>query len=149
MITAIAVAATAAVVGIVAALIQRRTQAHALPARMGPTVPGQLHRRDFVRPDAEWLVVLFSSTTCETCATVWSKCQPLESESVAVQNVTYQNDRALHDRYAIDSVPLVTVADSEGVVLSSFAGPIGASELWAAVAAVRDAGTATRPGSAE
>lgn len=145
MITAIAVAVTAAVVGAAAALVQQRARARSAPARTGFTAPEQLHRGDFERPDAEWLVVLFSSKTCETCAAVWAKCQPLDSESVAVQNVAYQTDKALHDRYAIEAVPLVTIADRAGVVRSSFAGPIGASELWAAVAAVRDG--ATRPDS--
>ena len=61
----------------------------------------------------------------------------MASDDVAVSDVEWQARKDLHDRYAIDAVPLLVIADREGVVRRSFAGPVTATDLWAAVAAVR------------
>ena len=44
----------------------------------------------------------------------------------------------IHERYRIDAVPLVVIADERGVVRTSFLGPVTATDLWAGVAAARD-----------
>lgn len=124
----------------IAAVVQRRQRA-AAPVRTGYAVPQQLRRDDFARPDAEWLVVVFTSATCNTCAGVWDKARHLESPAVAVQEVEHVADRALHDRYAIEAVPTTLVVDAEGVVAASFLGPVTATDLWAAVAEARDPGS--------
>jgi hypothetical protein len=124
----------------VAAAIRARTRPPA-PTRTGWAAPDQLDRQDFERPDAEWLVVLFSSDTCLACAGTWEKVELLESADVAVQDVSFQADRGLHERYAIDAVPVVVVADAEGVVRSRFVGPPSAADLWASVAELRSPGT--------
>lgn len=105
-------------------------------------VPQLLDRRDFVRPDADWLVAVFTSATCDTCAGVWERAQHLESDSVAVQELEVSTEKHLHERYRIDGVPTLVVADDDGVVQHAFLGPVTSAELWAAVAA-------TRSGSAE
>jgi hypothetical protein len=46
--------------------------------------------------------------------------------------------KALHERYRIEGVPLLLIADAAGVVRRSFAGPVSATDLWAAVAAARE-----------
>ena len=74
-----------AIVAVAVALVVQRRQPAAAPVRTGYNVPGQLHRPDFTRPDAAWLVVVFSSATCETCAGVWDKVQVLGSDAVAGQ----------------------------------------------------------------
>ncbi len=124
----------------VAALLQRRQRPDA-PVRTGYAVPAQLDRADFARPDASWLVAVFTSATCDTCQGVWERAQPLGSEAVAVQEIEYQADRALHDRYAIGAVPTTLVVDATGVVASSFLGPVTATDLWAAVAEAREPGS--------
>jgi hypothetical protein len=137
----IAIAAGLAVLALlVAAAIQRRQRPPA-PIRTGYAVPAQLDRADFVRPDAPWLVAVFTSATCGTCQGVWERAQPLESEAVAVQELEHGRDRALHDRYEIDAVPATLVADAEGVVVASFVGPVTATDLWAAVAEAREPGS--------
>ncbi len=125
----------------VAAVLQRR-QRPAAPVRTGYAVPAQLDRTDFDRPNAPWLVAVFTSATCNTCQGVWERAQPLASAVVAVQEVEYQADRALHDRYAIEAVPTTLVLDADGVVAASFLGPVTSTDLWAAVAAARDPGDA-------
>ncbi len=130
----------ATVAAVVAAVISRR-QTPAAPADTGYHVPPQLHRPDFDRPDADWLVVVFTSATCNTCAGMWDKARHLESDAVAVQDVEVGARKDLHDRYGIDGVPTTVVADAEGVVRSSFLGPATATDLWAALAELREPGT--------
>ena len=45
---------------------RRRPQA---PTQRRWAVPDQLDRADFERPGAPWLVAVFSSETCDSCAT--------------------------------------------------------------------------------
>lgn len=135
----VVVVVIAAVAAVVATLVQRRTSG--APAPTGYHVPMQLHRQDFVRPDAPWLVVVFTSATCSTCQGVWDKVQHLGSAAVAVEEVEVSAARGLHERYAIDGVPTTVVADREGVVRASFLGPATATDLWAAVAELREPGS--------
>ena len=124
----------------VAAVVQRRQRSDA-PVRTGYAVPAQLDRDDFVHPDAQWLVAVFTSATCNTCQGVWERAQPLASGAVAVQQVEHQADRHLHDRYEIEAVPTTLVAGPDGVVSASFLGPVTATDLWAAVAESREPGS--------
>jgi thioredoxin-related protein len=68
---------------------------------------------------------------------VVEKARVSESREVAVREIEYTSNRALHDRYAIDAVPTLVIADHEGIVRKSFQGPVTATDLWAAVAEVR------------
>jgi Thioredoxin len=123
-----------------AAVLQRRQRPDA-PVRTGYAVPAQVDRGDFARPDAAWLVAVFTSATCTTCRGVWERAQPLASDAVVVQEIEHQADRALHDRYGIEAVPTTLVVDAEGVVAASFLGPVTATDLWAAVAEAREPGS--------
>ncbi len=137
IILAIALASVALVV---AAVLQRR-QRPASPVRTGYAVPEQVDRSDFARPEAPWLVAVFTSATCDTCRGVWERAQPLESDAVVVQELEYQAERELHTRYAIEAVPSTLVIDVEGVVRKSYLGPVTATDLWAAVAEAREPGS--------
>ena len=66
-----------------------------------------------MRPEAPWLVAVFTSSTCDTCAGVWERAELLTSDQVATQRVDFQTDKALHERYNIDGVPTLVVADAE------------------------------------
>lgn len=134
-------AALAAVAVVVAWAIQRR-QRPAAPVRTGYSVPTQVDRADFDRPEVPWLVVVFTSATCDVCAGVWDRVRPLASTEVVVQEVEYGARRDLHDRYRVEAVPSVLVVGPDGVVMRSFLGPVTAADLWAAVAEAREAGTA-------
>jgi hypothetical protein len=121
---------------VIALIVERRRPAP--PTQPTWAVPSQLDRDDFDRPDAPWLVAVFTSATCETCANVVIKVRPLESTDVAIQEVEAVARRDLHQRYAIDAVPMLIVADAEGVVRGSLVGPASAEEIWLAVSDVRD-----------
>ncbi len=135
----VAVALAALALG-VAALLQRRQRTDA-PVRTGYAVPAQLDRADFPRPDAPWLVAVFTSATCDTCAGVWDRARHLESAAVAVVELEHVAARALHERYAIEAVPTTLIVDAAGVVQRSFLGPVTATDLWAAVAEAREPGS--------
>lgn len=124
----------------VAAVLQRRRADPPVRARNWE-VPAQLDRTDFDRPEAPWLVVVFSSATCSTCADVVTKADVLASDDVAVQNAEADRDGELHRRYGIEAVPIVVIADGDGVVRSSFVGPVSSTHLWAALAELREPGS--------
>jgi hypothetical protein len=137
-----------AVAVVVAVVLQRRRAAP--PARSAWHVPIQLDRADFDRPDAPWLVAVFTSATCDSCAGVWERAVPLDAGPdgpVVVQQVEAVADRELQRRYGIDAVPLVVLADAAGIVRWHVTGPVTATDLWAAVAEARDPGS-TPPGCA-
>lgn len=131
------IAAVIVVVAVVVALVARSRRPDA-PTQPGRAVPTQLDRADFDRPEAPWLVAVFTSATCHTCADVAAKAAVLASDDVAVVQAEWPTRKALHERYRIDGVPLLVIADAAGVVRRSFAGPVSATDLWAAVAAARD-----------
>jgi hypothetical protein len=140
-------AALAAVIVVVALVLQRRRpDAPSRAATVEP--PAQLDRADFVSPAAPWLVVVFTSATCSTCAKVWSTAEVLASDEVAVQQVEATRDAELHRRYRIEAVPIVVVADAAGVVRRSFMGPVSSTHLWAALAELREPGSVP-PGCGE
>jgi hypothetical protein len=117
---------------IVARLLERRRPAP--PTRDAYPVPAQLDRLDFPRPDAPWLFVLFSSRTCDSCGPMVSRVCSLESETVATVQVEAQADKAIHERYRIEGVPMVVLADADGVVRAGFVGSVDAWELEEALA---------------
>jgi hypothetical protein len=120
-------------VAVAAALVLERRKP-AAPTRDAYPVPAQLDRLDFPRPEAPWLFVLFSSSTCDSCGPMATRVRGLESEAVATVEVEAQADKELHRRYRIEGVPMVVVADREGVVRSGFVGSVDSWELEAALA---------------
>jgi hypothetical protein len=133
-----------AVAAAVALVLERRKPAP--PTQSHYEVPTQLDRADFEGADRPWLVAVFTSATCDSCAKVVPKARVLESAEVAVTEVPYQSRKDLHRRYAVDVVPLLVVADPEGVVQASFIGNMSATDLWAAVAEARQPGSSPEPG---
>ena len=140
----IAIAAGILVVVLVIALLLRR-RAPAPPPRDVYPVPRQLDRRDFPRPDAPWLVALFSSTNCESCRGLPHKIAALESSEVATCEIEAATRGDLHRRYEIAAIPMTIVAGADGVVRRAFVGAFTATDLWAAVADARAPGSTPEP----
>jgi hypothetical protein len=139
LLIALALVAGAVVVAVV--LQRRRPDA---PSRPAFSIPAQVDRVDFARPQAPWLVAVFTSATCDTCAGVWDRARHLDAGAdgpVVVQELEVGAEKALHERYGIDAVPLVLIADADGVVVRHFLGPVTATDLWAAVAEAREPGS--------
>lgn len=132
------VAAMAVALSIALVLKRRKSDA---PTQAGFEIPIQIDRNDFEDPHSPWLVVVFTSATCHTCTDVVTKAEVLSSSEVAVQRIDYTVNPALHKRYRIDAVPLLVIADVDGVVQKGFIGPLKAQDLWAAMAECRDPGS--------
>jgi hypothetical protein len=128
----------------IAWLLERRRPS--APPRDVYPVPRQLDRDDFPRPDAGWLVALFSSTTCDSCEGLPAKIAVLESGDVATCEVEFHEQGELHRRYEISGIPTTVVADADGVVRAAFVGVFTATDLWAAVAEARVPGSTPEPG---
>ncbi len=131
---------------IAAQLVARRRRSDPPTQRRSP-MPSQLDRADFEATG--WLVAVFTSDTCSTCADVVRKAEVVRSDEVTVQTISYQGAKALHERYDIDVVPMLLIADGEGVVRRGFIGPVTATDLWAAVAEARDPGSMPSGGCAD
>ena len=143
LLLALAIVVVAAVV----ALIARRRRVPDAPTQTTHQVPDHLDRGDFAplvdeaSRGAEWLLVVFTSATCHTCADMATKAKVLAGPQVAVVEVEYAAQRDLHQRYRIDAVPTTVFADAAGVVRASFLGRVSATDLWAEVAEVREPGS--------
>jgi hypothetical protein len=132
------VAAMVVAIAVASVLKRRKTDA---PTQAGFEIPIQVDRNDFEQPHTPWLVAVFTSATCHTCADVATKAEVLSSSEVAVQRIDYTLNPALHKRYRIDAVPLLVIADGDGVVHKGFVGPLKAQDLWAAMAECRNPGS--------
>jgi hypothetical protein len=133
------IAAAIVAVAVAVAVVVRRRRPDA-PAQVSRSVPSQLDRSDFDHPDATWLCVVFTSATCDSCAAALTAARALAASSeddVAVVDVPYQTRRELHARYGVDAVPLLVIADQDGVVRAGRFGPVDGDELAAAFAAAR------------
>ena len=135
--TRLVIVGAVVVVALLINLWQRKRRVDA-PTQGAGEVPSQVDRADFVRPEAPWLVLAFTSATCQTCSDIERKVRVLETNNVAIQILEYTTERALHARYKIDAVPTVLMADPNGAVQANFLGPVSATDLWAALARVRD-----------
>jgi hypothetical protein len=142
LLIALAIVVVAALVALV---LRRRARVDA-PTQARHVAPSQVDRADFPGEDHEWLLAVFSSATCATCADVVRKAQVTASAAVAVAEIEWSANRALHDRYEIDAVPTTLLADRQGVVRATFLGPVTATDLWAAIAEARDPGSSPEPG---
>ncbi len=131
------------VVGVIAWFLQRRPP-EAPPRDVYP-VPKQLDRADFPHSEARWLVALFSSAACDSCRGLGAKLTPLASADVAVCEIGAEDQGALHRRYELAAIPTTVVADADGVVRRAFVGAFTATDLWAAVAELRDPGSTPEP----
>jgi hypothetical protein len=137
MVVRVVVAVTLfALLAVLAWWLERRRLSDA-PTQTPGVPPTQLDRADFPRPEVPWLVVLFTSSTCESCAGLREKVAALESDEIVVTEVEYFARPELHDRYHVDAAPMTLIADAEGVVRVSFIGAFAAPELWTAVAELR------------
>lgn len=131
--------ALAAAAGVVAFVVRSRLGTDA-PTRPAWAIPDHVDRADLHDPQKPWMVAVFSSATCLACRATWEKARQLESDDVAVQDIDAVADKALHERYGVDAVPLLLVLGPDGRVRASFLGEPSAADLWSTVADARDQG---------
>ena len=95
----------------------------------GWSIPGHLSREDFGFINEPWLVVIFSSESCETCKPVVAESMKLSSLGIAIQEIALETNKDLHEKYDIDAVPMLLLVDKFGVVRSSHLGPTNSEEV--------------------
>lgn len=117
------------IAGAVAWTLQRRRPEP--PSAPSYRAPSQVDRADFAGPHDRPLVVVFASTTCNSCGSVWVEVQQLDGP--VVERIDVQDDPKRHERYKIDGVPTTLVVSADGVVTASFFGPLPVGALEAAV----------------
>jgi Thioredoxin len=140
----VAIAAGILLVALAVAWWLRRRRPEGPPRDPYP-IPRQLDRRDFPRPDAPWLVAYFSSDTCASCQGLGPKVGVLESDAVVTAVLDFADRRDLHDRYDISAIPMILLADADGVVRRAFVGATTATDLWASLAELRAPGSTPEP----
>jgi len=115
------------VIGLIAAgvafLVQRGRPAPPTAARGEP--PTRLDRTDFRAPDADWLIAVFTSASCSSCAAVIAELRGYASSGVVVEEIEIGQAPQLHSKYSIESVPTAVVADVTGNAKLGFLGPMG------------------------
>ena len=136
-------AVVAALAGLLAVLLQRWRPGG--PVATGWSVPGHLDRSDFAKPDVPWLVAVFSSTDCATCASMVAEAHTLAAAQVVVQEVPAESASELHDRYQVDVVPMLVVADGDGLVRAHHLGPSAPGELRAVLEGARSSRSFDEP----
>lgn len=122
-----------AAIGIALLLQRRRPEPPSAPSYRAPS---QLDRSDFAGSSDLPLVVVFASTTCNSCPVVWEEVERAKTEALIIERIDVQDDAKRHQRYKIDGVPTTLVADADGVVTASFFGPLSDGALSAAIEAV-------------
>ena len=135
MVTIVIVVVVAAAAAIAAWVVDRRKPD--VPTAPSFATPQQLDRRDFDGVDAPWLLALFSSDTCLSCLDAREVLGRVELPDVHVAELSVETEKDLHTRYAIDAVPTVVLADTEGVVRWSYLGAPPPDEV---ADALRDVG---------
>lgn len=126
----IAIVLIGVAVGVAALARRRRPDPPTAPSFRAPI---QLDRDDFAGPETPGLLVLFGSTTCDSCRGAWDVVQALERPGLTVQRVDVEDDATLHQRYKIDGVPTTVLVAADGVVHSTWFGPLDRDELIAAI----------------
>ena len=143
--TQILIAVAVFVAALAVGAVLRHRRAVDAPTQPMFSAPAQIDRADFAEVSAPWLVAVFSSASCTTCADVVAKAKVLSCAEVGVVDVEYSVAATLHRKYHVDAAPIVVIADRDGVVRASFVGPMTATDLWAAVAEVRHPGSSPEP----
>jgi hypothetical protein len=130
----LAAAIAAAVIAV--ALVVRRWGPSSGIEPAGPqgwTLPQQIARADLDAPDAPWVLVAFTSTSCDTCRGALDVARDVAEPGVAVVEVEYGARRDLHERYGIEAVPAMAVVDATGGVHGWLLGPLTPEGVAAAL----------------
>ena len=120
----------------VAVLLQRRRPEP--PSAPSYRAPAQLDRADFAGPIELPFVVVFASTTCNSCPVVWDEVELSKTDAFVIERVNVEDDPKRHERYKIDGVPTTLVVGADVVVTASFFGPLSDGALREAIEVVAD-----------
>lgn len=133
--------AVVAVIALVTTVVSRR---FAPPARQfvpPPStfgVPAQMSLEDISPQFRPWVLVLFTSQTCEGCLRARSLAQTIRSEGLEIKFIDSSEQPGLFEKYSIEGVPLFVLCDESGLVCGHMFG--SSSELFEMIAGVARSG---------
>jgi len=88
-------------------------------------IPDQIDGADFCRTLGSRMLVVFSSSKCNTCALVIEAVSRIDKPSLVVVVADIETKPDLHAKYNIEAVPTTLLAEPSGRVVKSFLGPVG------------------------
>ncbi len=123
---ALLVFGSVAIAGVLSMILSRR---RAAPTAGTHHIPAQLDLDDFPGARGNWLLVVFSSAKCKTCAGIIVELEAMSRPGLITCEVEIEREHALHTRYQIDAVPTTVIADPDGRVRKSFLGPVNRERM--------------------
>jgi len=134
--------AGAVIMALAVSALTRRTATSGRRARGHDTepehhIPDVVSASDFGIPEGQWMLLVFSSEKCATCAVVVEAVSRIDMPGLAVEVIEIERMPELHAEYRIDAVPTTIVADPTGSVCKSFLGPVDLPIIELAVSAAR------------
>ncbi len=123
MLKLVLVAAAVLIAASVARLV--RIRRHATNAGTDHHIPDRLDLAHFAHASKQWLIVAFTSTSCESCHRVVAAIDRMDRDDLVTTTVELESNPDLHHHYRIDAVPTTLIADPGGTVRKSFLGPVG------------------------
>jgi hypothetical protein len=123
-----------AVAVVVALVLERRRVDQPFSARRG-AVPTRVRPED-VGLDAGPAIIVFTEASCNSCQAAIGLVRGPAGAELPVAEVEYGASRALHERFAIDTVPTTVVVAGDGVVVGGWTGKVDPGELALSLAEV-------------
>lgn len=118
----------------IAFVFERRRTDTPFSARRG-AVPTRVRPVDVGLDDAPAIVV-FTEASCQSCQAAIQLVRGPAGADFPVADVEYGADRALHDRYGIDTVPTTVAVHRDGNVAGGWTGKVDPAELTQALAEI-------------
>ncbi|WP_419912502.1 hypothetical protein [Candidatus Poriferisodalis sp.] len=132
-----AIAAVLVVIALAVAFVAQRRRGAAASGVPHSSVPASVDLGS-LGIDAGPAIVVFTEETCRTCAAAIAVVRGPAGAGLPVTEVPFADERELHRRHGIDTVPTTVVADPDGNVVDGWIGRVELSALAAALAQVRN-----------
>lgn len=117
--------------GILVSGLRKKSTSNKAPYQKYSPVPSKVNllqpdsRTSFNTPLALWV---FTAKSCKTCPGVMKLARQLESNQVSVLEFSFEQDKDIHQLYAIDSIPLTLIVNQTGDVEKWFLGALHLAE---------------------
>ncbi len=132
----LAIAAVLVVIALAVAFVAQRRRGAAASGVPHSSVPASVDLGS-LDIDTGPAIVVFTEETCRTCAAAIAVVRGPAGAGLPVTEVPFADERELHRRHGIDTVPTTVVADLDGQVVDGWIGRVDMSGLAAALAQVR------------
>ena len=119
---------------LVAMWLERRRVEHPFSVRRG-NVPTRVRPVD-VGLEGGPAIVVFTEASCQSCQAAIQLVRGPAGADLPVADIEYGQQRSVHERYEIDTVPTTVVVADDGTVAAGWTGKVDPGELTVALAEV-------------